>query len=159
MKAEGADQIRQAFQQAGLRCTPQRYAMLQYLAAEPMHHTAEQILRAINRSDPRSSRATIYNNLHALTKAGMVSPVAVNSGPVRYEANRRHHHHFICEWCGELEDIAAREVAYHPRRLQLGGRVVEDFQIVFRGICEKCVQKPRHRGPVCAVTQRGAGSC
>src|SRR5215831_2400905 len=145
MNAESADQIRQAFQQAGLRCTPQRYAMLQYLMAEPMHPTAEQIFRAINSSDPRSSRATIYNNLHALTKAGMVSPVAVDSGPVRYEAIRQRHHHFICERCGQLEDIAAREVAYHPRRLQLGSRVIEDFQIVFRGICEKCSQKQRPR--------------
>ena len=145
MKAESAGQIRQAFQQAGLRCTPQRFAMLQYLMAELAHPTAEQIFHAINSSDPRSSRATIYNNLHALTKAGMVCPVAVDSGPVRYEANQQRHHHFICERCGRLEDIAARDVRYHPRRLQLGRRVIQDFQIVFRGVCEKCRQKPRRR--------------
>jgi Fe2+ or Zn2+ uptake regulation protein len=148
MNPEGADQIRHAFHDAGLRCTPQRYVMLQYLMTEPMHPTADQIFHAVNGSDPRSSRATIYNNLHALAKAGMVSPVAVDAGPVRYEANRQPHHHFICERCGRLEDIEAREVAYRPRRVQLGGRLIQDFQIVFRGICEKCSQKTSLRAPV-----------
>src|SRR5690242_15704336 len=104
MASTAANQIRQEFQRLGLRCTPQRYAMLQYLMRHAGHPTADQIFRAINRSDPRSSRATIYNSLHALTEAGVVTAVALDAGPVRYEATQRQHHHFVCERCGSLED-------------------------------------------------------
>lgn len=57
--------IAEAFRLSGLRRTPQRYAVLEYLMRS-MHATPDEIYRAINRADPRASRATVYNNLHAL---------------------------------------------------------------------------------------------
>ena len=64
-----------AFRTAGLRSTPQRRAMLRYLSDQPVHATAEEIFVAVNRTDPRASRATVYNNLRALEGAGLVREV------------------------------------------------------------------------------------
>ena len=58
--------IEDSFRRAGLRCTPQRYGVMDFLVRRPVHATADEIHRALNRSGPRASRATVYNSLRAL---------------------------------------------------------------------------------------------
>jgi len=41
---------------SGLRCTPQRYAVMAFLMEHSRHPTAAEIFEAVNRVDPRSSR-------------------------------------------------------------------------------------------------------
>ena len=59
------DTIKRSLEGKGLRCTPQRYAVMAFLM-EHRHPTAAEIFEAVNRVDPRSSRATTYNNLRDL---------------------------------------------------------------------------------------------
>jgi Fe2+ or Zn2+ uptake regulation protein len=73
-------QLEQAFQAAALRPTAQRYAVLEFLAQHSVHSTAEEIFAAVNRNDPRASRATVYNNLRSLSKAGLVREVMSERG-------------------------------------------------------------------------------
>ena len=58
-----AEAIKQSLEDSGLRCTPQRYAVMAFLMESNRHPTAAEIFEAVNRMDPRSSRATTYNNL------------------------------------------------------------------------------------------------
>ena len=53
-----ADAIRHSLEGSGLRCTPQRYAVMACLMGHKGHPTAAEIFKAVNRVDPRSSRAT-----------------------------------------------------------------------------------------------------
>ena len=69
------------------------------------HPTAVEIFEAVNRVDPRSSRATTYNNLRDLVQAGLVREVAVEGRAARFDAKGIRHHHFICDRCGEVEDL------------------------------------------------------
>lgn len=80
-------EIARTFGAAGLRSTPQRYAVFQFLTKHPLHATADEIYRAVNRSDHRASRATVYNNLHALTEAGLIREVSLEGKAVRFDAN------------------------------------------------------------------------
>jgi Fur family transcriptional regulator, peroxide stress response regulator len=48
-----------------------------FLMEQNRHPTAVEIFEAVNRMDPRSSRATTYNNLRDLVQAGLVREVAV----------------------------------------------------------------------------------
>jgi Fe2+ or Zn2+ uptake regulation protein len=131
-------ELNQAFRAAGVRATAQRYAVLGFLAHTEVHATAEEIFLAINRRDPRASRATVYNNLHALTKAGLVREVVSDGGAARFDANLHPHHHFICEQCGAVEDIPWFDLPQSAGRVALGDRTVRDYQIVFRGACKRC---------------------
>jgi Fe2+ or Zn2+ uptake regulation protein len=54
--------LAEALRGAAVRPTAQRYAVLEYLTRRPVHATAEQIFLAVNRADPRTSRATVYNS-------------------------------------------------------------------------------------------------
>src|SRR6202050_2426453 len=87
--------IRQSLGDRGLRCTPQRYAVMAFLTKHNIHPTAAEIFGAVNRVDPRSSRATTYNNLRDLVQAGLVREVAVEGRAARYDAKGLQHHHFI----------------------------------------------------------------
>jgi Fe2+ or Zn2+ uptake regulation protein len=131
-----------AFRAANLRTTPQRYAVLDFLLQKAVHPTADEIWRAINRTDPRASRATVYNSLNALVGAGLVREVLGDSKAARFDAQLRRHHHFVCEGCGALDDIPWFSVTAAAARRALGGRSVNTCEVVFRGLCERCQLSP-----------------
>ena len=134
------DQIKQCLEDKGLRCTPQRYAVMSFLMDHNSHPTAAETFDAVNRVDPRSSRATTYNNLRDLVKAGLVREVAVEGRAARYDAKGMRHHHFICDRCGEVEDVEWYNVP-NPASRHLGKRVLRECEIIFRGLCTKCAQR------------------
>ena len=129
--------ITRAFRSAGLRSTPQRRAVLRYLSDKPVHATADEIFAAVNRADPRASRATVYNNLKAMEGAGLVREVASKGKAARFDVNFHRHHHFVCDWCGAVEDVAWFDLPASASAL-LGNRQVRDFDVVFRGLCGTC---------------------
>jgi len=139
-----AEAIRQSLEDSGLRCTPQRYAVLAFLMEHNSHPTAAEIFEAVNRVDPRSSKATTYNNLKALVQAGLVREVAVEGRAARYDAKGMRHHHFVCDRCGKVEDMAFYDVP-KPASRSLGKRVVRECEVIFRGFCAKCAPRRASR--------------
>jgi Fe2+ or Zn2+ uptake regulation protein len=135
-----AEAIQRSFDGSGLRCTPQRYAVMAFLMDHKGHPTAAEIFKAVNRMDPRSSRATTYNNLRDLVKAGLVREVAVEGRAGRFDLEGLRHHHFICDRCANVEDVEWYDVP-KPASRSLGKRVVREYQLIFRGICAKCAQR------------------
>lgn len=141
-------QLDQAFLAAALRPTAQRYAVLEFLASHAVHATAEEIFHAVNRNDPRASRATVYNNLRSLAKAGLVREVMSEGKAARFDANLCRHHHFICEHCGAVEDISWFDLPPSAWRGALSAREVSNYEIVFRGVCESCRESQAKRGVI-----------
>ncbi len=138
--------IAASFRERQLRCTPQRYAVLQYLSSKRVHATADEIFQAVNQVDPRSSRATVYNSLHALIEAGLVREMPLEGNAARFDANIEHHHHFVCERCGNVEDVEWSAVPGVEWRSALSGRKVRDYEIVFRGACSACLGAEGRQG-------------
>ena len=132
-----AEAIKRSLEASGLRCTPQRYAVMAFLMDHPKHPTAAEIFEAVNRVDPRSSRATTYNNLRDLVHAGLIREVAVEGRAARFDAKGMRHHHFICDRCGDVEDLEWYDVP-KPGSASLGKRVLRETELIFRGLCLKC---------------------
>src|SRR3954470_8895104 len=139
-----AEAIRQSLEDSGLRCTPQRYAVMAFLREHMGHPTAAEIFEGVNRLDPRSSRATTYNNLRDLVQAGLVREVAVEGRAARFDAMGMRHHHFICDRCGNVEDIEWYDVP-SPASASLGKRVLRECELIFRGLCTKCAPRRASR--------------
>ena len=133
--------IKQSLEGKGLRCTPQRFAVMAFLTECHRHPTAAEIFEAVNRVDPRSSRATTYNNLRDLVQAGLVREVAAEGRAARFDARGTQHHHFICDQCGNVEDLEWYDVP-GPAAGSLGKRILRECELIFRGLCAKCA--PRH---------------
>ena len=136
-----AETIKRTLDGSGWRCTPQRYAVMAFLMECKRHPTAAEIFESVNRMDPRCSRATTYNNLRDLVQAGLVREVAVEGRAARFDAKGMRHHHFICDRCGNVEDIGWYNVP-RPASGSLGKRVLRECELIFRGLCTKCA--PRH---------------
>jgi len=134
------ESIKQSLEASGLRCTPQRYAVMAFLMECYRHPTAAEIFEAVNRVDPRSSRATTYNNLRDLVHAGLVREVAVEGRAARFDVKGMRHHHFICDQCGNVEDMEWFAVP-KPDSGSLGKRVIRECELIFRGLCVKCARR------------------
>jgi len=139
-----ATAIKRSLEGSGLRCTPQRYAVMACLMENNRHPTAAEIFEAVNRVDPRSSRATTYNNLRDLVRAGLVREVAVEGRAARFDAKGMQHHHFICDRCGNVEDMEWYDVP-RPASRSLGKRIVRECQLILRGLCTKCARRHTSR--------------
>jgi Fur family peroxide stress response transcriptional regulator len=137
-----ADAIRKSLEDSGLRCTPQRHCVMSFLMEHSGHPTAAEIFEAVNRLDPRSSRATTYNNLRDLVEAGLVREVAVEGRSARFDAKNVQHHHFICDRCGKVEDVEYYTVP-NPEAGSLGKRVVRECELIIRGLCVQCAPRKR----------------
>ncbi len=91
----------------GVRLTPQRLVIAEYLLNTDCHPTAEQVLDAVANALPvQLSKATVYNTLNALVEAGVIQEVYTEPGGcARYDANTMRHHHFVDTRTGRVYDI------------------------------------------------------
>lgn len=139
--------IKRSLEGSGLRCTPQRYAVMAFLMECNRHPTAAEIFEAVNRIDPRSTRATTYNNLRDLVEAGLVREVALEGRAARFDAKGIRHHHFVCDRCGAVEDMEWFEVP-RPATRSLGKRILRECELILRGLCTRCARRhgPGQRG-------------
>src|SRR5260370_3271579 len=99
-----AEAIKRSLESSGLRCTPQRYAVMAFLMQHTRHPTAAEIFEAVNRVDPRSSRATTYNNLRDLVQAGLGRGVAAEGRAPRIATKDMRHHPLHSESRGHAAD-------------------------------------------------------
>jgi Fur family transcriptional regulator, peroxide stress response regulator len=80
---------------AGLEMTPQRFAVLQYLARADDAPTAEQVVSVLSRQYPRPSCESVCRTLLTLRDAGIVSEVSSEGACARYAANFEPFAHLI----------------------------------------------------------------
>lgn len=136
-KEDAAQRIEQAFERAGVRRTPQRFFILEHLLTKPDHATVEELWSALNKRHARASRATVYNTLHALVKAGLAREFTLDGKAARYDANLERHHHFVCDKCGAVEDVDWFEVPV-LKGSESDRRRIRTYELVLRGECARC---------------------
>jgi Fur family transcriptional regulator, peroxide stress response regulator len=129
--------IDEALSAAGLRRTPQRIAVLDYLLRHPDHATVDELWPALNKRRACASRATVYNTLHSLVEAGLVREFKLDASAARYDALLDPHHHFICDRCGGVEDLEWFDVPA-LRQTRSVRRSIRSYEVIVRGVCAKC---------------------
>jgi Fe2+ or Zn2+ uptake regulation protein len=77
-------------------------------------------------------------------QAGLVREVAVEGRAARFDIKDMKHHHFICDRCGNVEDMDWYDVP-EPASGTLGDRVLREYELIFRGLCKKCAPKRSFR--------------
>ena len=117
--------------------TIQRLAILEYLESTRSHPTAEQVHSEVTKEHPSISKATVYNTLEALSKAGAVLKLTVDRTAARYDADLEPHAHFYCRTCGEVLDVTVDKENWLGERL--AGHRVESVRTYAYGICESCL--------------------
>ena len=123
----------------GLTPTPQRLAVLEFLDGNRAHPTADEIYRAVHTRYPTIVKATVYNALSALKKAGVIQELIVDKDAARYDSNPNPHPHFLCRVCGKLYDIDI-PCAIRPGD-EIDGHQVEEVHTYMYGVCAACRNK------------------
>lgn len=125
--------IIESLRNVGLRPTRQRVG-LSYLLFKggERHVTADQLHSEAEGAGLKVSLATVYNTLHQLCDAGLLSEVVAEPGRSYFDTNVSGHHHFFNVTTGELTDIPANEIALPALPTPPEGTVVDQVSIVVR---------------------------
>jgi Fur family transcriptional regulator, ferric uptake regulator len=139
-----AERIYTLLKEAGYRLTRPRRSVAQVLLSTPTPLSIEEIhsylgSRAIN-------RVSIYRTIQLLCDLGVVRRLQFHEDFARYELADTfgsHHHHFVCNLCGRVEDIdtcplAATEQAISRRTHSR----ITSHSLEFYGVCGACTQSP-----------------
>jgi Fur family peroxide stress response transcriptional regulator len=128
------------YRDSGLKLTPQRLAILEYLDGNKEHPSAEDIYRAVSKKFPTMSLATVYNTLMTLKQRGLVKELTMDPLRMRFDPQPTPHHHLICMDCRKIIDIHIRLRVNLPEMEQEGFEIVGNH-IEFYGRCPKCKNK------------------
>ncbi|HVK01892.1 MAG TPA: transcriptional repressor, partial [Armatimonadaceae bacterium] len=96
MEAEDANRLgqwRERLRQTGLRVTAPRLAVLAALAEAGPHTDADALAAAARARLGALSTQAVYDNLHALTAAGLLRHIEPAGHPARYELRVGDNHH------------------------------------------------------------------
>ena len=133
------------YKEKGLKLTPQRLAILNYLDGNTSHPSAGDIYKHIKRVYPTVSFATVYNTLQVLHEKGEVMEITIDPQKKHYDPNTKAHHHIICTEYNKIGDIFED----YSGAIRLPHHIAEEFKPVgnhinFYGICKKCQNLSRY---------------
>jgi Fur family peroxide stress response transcriptional regulator len=133
-------ELRETCAARGLRLTPQRDVLLRVLGATTGHPTADDLVRKVRKVLPSVSHATVYRNVQELVRAGLIGTLERSGAAVQYEVNADHHHHFVCDGCGQVWDVYLDQVAVtvDRKRTPLEGFRVDRRDVQLHGLCARC---------------------
>ncbi|MCK5511695.1 MAG: transcriptional repressor [Thermodesulfovibrionia bacterium] len=127
----------ETYKEIGLKLTPQRLGILEYLEGNTAHPSADDIYRDILKRFPTMSFSTVYNTLKALHKKGYILELFIDPERKRYDPETTPHHHFMCMPCKKILDIHIEYDLLIPDDQKDAFEVTRN-QIAFYGICSQC---------------------
>ena len=130
-------QIEDLLTNHGVKPTPQRAVIADFLVNTFSHPTADEVFQAVADKLPVPlSRATVYNTLNCLVTARVIKEVFTEPGKARYDANVTEHHHFVDVKTGKVYDIEADQISRIKLNLSNNFKV-HNFHVTVFGHIEK----------------------
>ncbi|WP_324716931.1 transcriptional repressor [Carboxydochorda subterranea] len=123
----------------GLRVTPQRLSIYEYLLSTRSHPTADEIYQALRSRFPMMSQATVYKTLELLVELGLVCELGFGDEPNRYDGNPKAHINIRCTRCHRIYDLEEPELDRLARTVQeRSGFRLSGQRHEFYGVCPDC---------------------
>ena len=133
------------YKDIGLKLTPQRLAILDYLDGNFYHPTAEDIYADIREKFPTMSFATVYKTLETLKGKGCLQELTIDKERKHFDPDTGKHHHLICVTCKKIVDIKKEFPIEMPIEDHNNFEVL-DTNIEFYGICPVCKKGEHNNG-------------
>lgn len=126
--------IADIFKQKGIKATPQRIAVYNFLVENPIHPDVETVYKNVVKEYPSFSKTTVYNCLQLLADSGLLIPVKIDNEKIRYDADTSFHGHFRCEGCGKIYDFKCDD----KNVLGIDGFEIKQKDVYYSGLCSCC---------------------
>jgi len=83
---------------------------------------------------------SIYRTLELMKKSNIAEETEFGDGKKRYEliSEKGHHHHLICENCGDIEDIKMKEDELLNKVKTKSKFAIKKHKLEFFGLCPNC---------------------
>jgi Fur family ferric uptake transcriptional regulator len=126
---------------AGLKVTLPRLKILEILEGEggARHKSAEDIYKALLRSNEDIGLATVYRVLTQFEAAGLVTRHHFENGMAVFELNQgAHHDHIVCLDCGRVEEFV--DIGIEDRQQAVAdkhGFEIQDHSLILYGRCRR----------------------
>lgn len=125
-----------------IRMTSQRYAILEYLALDGIHPTANEVYENLKDRFPSMSVATVYNNLNFFKQAGIVKELPFGDNSTRFDLTDTSHYHAICNKCGKVVDFNYPGLTEVEKIVEtITEFKVDGHRFNITGLCKECQKK------------------
>jgi len=119
-----------------------RYTKPRKLVFEALEHLSKPV-SANEINDYLKNRidlTSVYRTLSLLVKSEMVNVILFGEGKKRYELKNKneHHHHLVCEKCGDVEDVEMKESSLLKSVEERSKFVIKKHNLEFFGLCPDC---------------------
>ena len=130
----------ETLREQGYRLTPQRRLILSVLHQSHNHISAEEIYSQVRLEYPRLNISTVYRTLELLKELGLATETDLGEGRFRYHfADQGHHHHLICQRCGQVLEFDESLLLPLKGRLQREYDFKADLShLAVFGMCRQC---------------------
>lgn len=128
---------KEQLQKHNLKLTDKRLKLIEVLDGTDKYLSAKEIQNQLKQDFPSISYDTIYRNLHTLSDIGVFEQTTLeNEMHYKIACVTHHHHHFICERCGDTQIIEYCPVEKWQR--ELGGLQINSHKVELYGYCLNC---------------------
>jgi Fe2+ or Zn2+ uptake regulation protein len=125
----------------GKKLTKPRKAILGVLEQSSLPITVAEIHERLKKGKAPADLVTIYRNVAMLQELGLVNPVGLHEGQMRYEVRhgREHHHHIQCRGCGQIVDLMLCPLKKLTEMVERQTKFsVDSHALEFFGWCPQC---------------------
>jgi len=117
--SEKIAQTLDALRAEGRRITTARRLVVEFLARTNEHLTTDDLATRIHAAHPEIHLSTVYRTLDSFNEWGLVEHVHQPHGPSFFHLAGAHQH-LVCEHCGRIHDVPAREFDPLVERIRTG---------------------------------------
>ena len=123
-----------------LRATPARLALMNLFEASSEPLDVQTMIDYLDRKDIKADPATVFRIVNLFKEKGLLQSIQLNEGKFRYElSSKPHHHHFVCEQCGAIQDISDFSIKKIEVDIQKKRHLtITSHSLEFFGICADC---------------------
>jgi Fe2+ or Zn2+ uptake regulation protein len=155
-RRDGHGDIAERLRRAKLRVTGPRLAMLAELDRNRAHPDAWNLHRLLRARHRSLSVSTVYLNLEAFIRAGLVRRLPGRDGRMRVDGTVLDHDHAVCRDCGDVFDVPPlhKPARWRPPVLPDGLKVLH-ARVEYEVLCARCQAGRPTRGPRVPETRSG----
>lgn len=124
-----------------LRHTPEREKILSATYYFEQHFDADSLYAHLRHQGIKVSRATVYNTIELLVKAGILLKHQFGEALTRYEwgLHRAQHDHLICSRCRKIVEFCDPRLQPVKASLErLTNFIIQKHTLIMWGLCPDC---------------------
>jgi len=129
----------------GVRITQMRRHLLNLFLKATTPLSVLSINEILEAENVHVNKTTIYRELEFLLERKLITSIQFNEDKKRYELIRDHHHHLVCDQCGNIEEVKIKALEDLFGEIETQLRDLKKFKLVnhsleFFGVCKECEQ-------------------